>query len=161
MTKRELLECINSIDDALVIQAEKNIYYDKWKKIAKSASFVAACIIVGFVIGTYVATINRPIMDSVTLSRESESSWEYTFVFDDYTYEIVLNPESIENQGLPEKIEESMLGEVLGRDVVVSPHDKTMEKIDEIYEYNGVSDRSVVIVKEKSGKYYYAIQCNK
>jgi len=168
MTKRELLRCINIIEDVLIIQAENEnkFYYNKMNRMIKYVSLTAACIAVIAIIFTNRTITNVPITkdpltETITIGTDDVFPSLITFVFDGYIYEILPNPEWYEKWGLPEKIDESILGKVIGGADDIRIGDVPMEKIEEIYEYKGVYDRSVIIVKGEKGNYYYATKCNK
>lgn len=163
MTKREFLKCINYIDDELIIQVnvDKGIDYNNRNSIFKIISLVAACIVVIVTISmvTKVSLTKNSMKEyATTMSNDSLIPDLYTFVFDGYIYEVLYDEKLIKRQGLPEKVDESMVGKLLQKSVIRNGHNKILG---DVYEYKEVSNRNIVIIKDTMGKYHYALRCNK
>lgn len=157
MTKRELIRCINYVDDELIIQAnENNKYVNGWNRIVKICALMAACLLIVIGIET-VENINITNQET-TVPKDNLIKPLYLFEFNGYLYEIIINEQQAKQQGLPEKIEQSMVGELLEKNVFRDTDDN--ENLGDVYEYKEKADRSVVIVKDKMGKYRYALRCS-
>lgn len=161
MTNRELLKCINYVDDKLIVQTNEYIgkHVHKGKRILKSILLVAACIalIVTTCVMSKVSLFNKSSNENITTFSYDSVPPLYAFILDGYIYEVVCNQKTIEREGLPRNIEESMLGEILANDVVRDGQDYSLG---DVYEYKEKADRSIVIIKDYTGNYHYALRCN-
>ena len=163
MTSKELFECINLIDDKLIIHADVKGLKKNRIKICTS---IAACLILVIGVTSFVGVskiniINdNPMIKETTIGVDSIEAGMLTIECNGYIYEVDINRTFTEKNKLPLVIDESMIGEVIKSKIKLDDWLKQeKQKYATVYTFTGVSDESVIILKTDEGEYFYAYKC--
>ena len=167
MTGEQLYKYIGDIDDSYIIEAEKAGSVKK-RLIFIRLSTVAACLILLFAAMPYARDIISP-KGNVTPDDGLQSGDPHDglihedplFEMNGCYYQIVGDPDTLVNLGLPEVLSDEIAGERVaylfedGGEYSLSP----LETDIEVFSMKGISSRAAYLVKE-NGAYRAAVFCN-
>lgn len=153
MTIKEMLNCIDNIDDKLIVDTEKKSVHRRRKTvaIARLSSLVAvACIIL---------CIGMEVILDIAIQHTSDSiPYICVFQYDESTYEVDYLREYHKKHDVEKEIDKSMIGEILEEDINWDQSENS--RTGDLYIYKGVDDKSILVIDDGQGNFYYAIRTN-